>query len=131
MPSDTTRPLAGIKLLLIDNDLPSIRLMIAALADEGCVIESAQTAAQALGFLLPYPPRLILLELDLPDMSGLELAKVIKSSPGCRDTVVVAVTARNGHETEQQVLDAGCSAYLRKPIDALGLPASLARLLGS
>lgn len=130
MPSDSARPLAGIKVLVVDRDPPSIRLMIAALADEGCVIESAESAAQALGFLLPYPPRLVLLELDLPDMSGLELAKVIRSSPDCRDTVVVAVTSRNGHETEQQVLDAGCSAYFRKPIDALGLPASLAKLLG-
>lgn len=130
MLSDPTRPLAGIKLLLVDDDLPSIRLVVAALAGEGCIIESAQTAAQALAYLVPYPPRMVLLDLDLPDMSGFDLAKVIKSSPECRDTVIVAVTSRNGHETEQQALNAGCSAYFRKPIDALALPASLARLLG-
>lgn len=129
MPPDAHLPLAGIRILLIDDDLPSIKLLRACLVNEGCEIQSAHNAAEALGLLRQEPPRLVLLDLDLPDMSGLTLAKLIRSSPECRDTVIVAVTSRNGDETERLASAAGCAAYFRKPIDVLSMPASLARLL--
>ena len=121
--------LAGIKILLVDDDLLSIKLIIAALDGEGSFIQSASNAADALTLLRADAPRLVVLDLALPDMSGLELAKLIRSTPGCRDTVILAVSSRNGRETEREALNAGCAAFLRKPIDALSLAEVLVGLL--
>jgi|SRR6478609_4533464 len=129
MSQESGRSLAGVRILLVDDHQPSTRLIEAALAGEGCVIQSAASAEEALRLLSPDPPHLVLLDLVLPGMGGLDLSKAIKSFPACRDTLLVAVTSKNGNETEQEVLDAGCIAYLRKPIDPLSLAAYLVRLL--
>jgi len=129
MSQDLGRGLAGLTILLVDDHQPSIKLIEASLAGEGCIIWSATTAEDALELLALEPPRLVLLDLALPGMDGIELSKAIKSRPECRDTLIVAITSRNGSETEQEVRNAGCAAYLRKPIDAPSLAEFLARLL--
>jgi len=63
------------------------------------------------------PPSLIILDIQLPGMSGIEALRVIRSDPALRHLPVIAMSADAGKEPVQKALDAGCDDYLPKPID--------------
>jgi CheY-like chemotaxis protein len=67
-------------------------------------------------------PRLVLADIQLPGMEGLEMTRRLKSTPETKDTVVVAVTAFAMKGDEQKALDAGCDDCNSKPIDLTSLP---------
>lgn len=119
-----------IRILIIDSDPPSRRLMQAVLEQEGCELRSASSGREALALVGEYRPTLVLLELVLPDVSGIELVRRLKSDALTRNAVIVAVTALNGPETQRAALEAGCADYIRKPIDALSFAARLLSHLG-
>jgi CheY-like chemotaxis protein len=70
-------------------------------------------------------PDLVLLDLGLPDIPGLEVARRIKAAPRTRAIPVVALTGRDDDADREALLAAGCSAYLLKPIDTQKLIQSL------
>ena len=121
------KKLLGLRVLLIDDDAMSVRLLRAALTGEGCSLDAAASGKEALARILETRPDLVVLDLILPDIAGLDLIRTLKADELTRDIVIVVVTTRNGHTTEAAVLQAGASAYVRKPIDPLVLPAILAR----
>ena len=67
-------------------------------------------------------PRLILADIRLPGMDGLEMTRRLKADPETMDIVVVAVTAFAMKGDEQKALDAGCDGYITKPIDVNTFP---------
>jgi len=73
-------------------------------------------------------PQIILLDLSLPGMNGLDLARKLKLDPATRAIPIVAVTAYPDRWSRVEALRAGCDAYLVKPIDTRNLPAKLAEL---
>jgi CheY-like chemotaxis protein len=110
-------PLAGLCVLVVEDDPASAKLVSILLAAEGADVHMASSAEDALERVGRFAPRLIVLDLVLPFMSGLLLAQRLKASPATRDIVIIAVTAFNGPETERLTRSAGCDAYVRKPID--------------
>ena len=127
---DGSSPLQDIRILIVDSDPPSARLLQAVLEQEGCVFQVATQGAEALTAVSEFGPNLVLLELVLPDMPGLDLVRALKASPAASNVVMLAVTASNGPETRRLALEAGCVDYVRKPIDALSFTARLAMHLG-
>ena len=119
--------LLGLSVLLVDDDPMSVRLLRAALSAEGCSLDAAASGKEALEKILECRPDLVVLDLILPDFAGLDLIRTLKADEATRDIVIVVVTTRNGPTTEAAVLQAGASAYVRKPIDPLVLPGTLAR----
>jgi len=113
------------RLLIVDSDPLSARLLRATLADENYEIDVARTGREALGKIVALTPAVVLLELALPDMDGVDLITTLKAAPSTRDIVVVVVTSRNGHATEAEVLRSGAAGYVRKPIDPLAFPGML------
>jgi len=85
---------------------------------------------KAIAVARDFPPEIVLLELVLPDLEGLDVVRVLKADAATRNAVIVAVTASNGPETRPLVLEAGCRDYVRKPIDALLFSARLKSHLG-
>lgn len=75
------------------------------------------TAEEALEFAMASPPDLILLDLGLPGMSGLEAAKLLRANPGTKNVPIWAVTARATKDDEELALAAGCNLYITKPYD--------------
>lgn len=63
-------------------------------------------------------PDLILMDINLPDMSGLDATKLIKSDPAFTSTPIVAFTADTGDGAKQLYIDAGCDGYMPKPASA-------------
>lgn len=78
---------------------------------EACDGQSALAAASA------TPPRLVVLDLGLPDMDGLDLLRRLRGLPGAAEVPVVAVTARALPEERELAMSVGCNAYLAKPVD--------------
>jgi CheY-like chemotaxis protein len=81
--------------------------------------------------LLPdLQPDLILMDVQLPGMDGLELARRIKADPLHKNARIVALTAYAMKGDEEKALAAGCDGYLSKPIDTRTFPKILASFLG-
>lgn len=111
--------------LIVDDDAASAKLLTVLLQSDGYHTRTADSAEQALLLLQDLRPCAIVVDLVLPLMSGLLLAQRLKADPRTRDVPVIAVTAVNGGELERLALEAGCQAFVRKPID----PASFTQLL--
>ena len=114
-----------IPLLIVEPDPLSARLLQVTLADENYEIDVATTGREALSKIVARPPAVVLLELALPDMNGVDLITSLKASPSTRDIVVIVVTSWNGPATEAEVLRSGATGYVRKPIDPIAFPAIL------
>jgi CheY-like chemotaxis protein len=82
-----------------------------------CVIEAAD-GQQALEIARSSCPDLILMDLNLPQMDGLTVTKLIRESKeACKDVPIIAVTAHHTYGMRDAALEAGCNAYVSKPLD--------------
>jgi CheY-like chemotaxis protein len=116
-------------ILIVDDNETNLKLLKYLLASNGYAIRTAEDAEQALAILVTYHPAAIMLDLQLPGMDGLSLARKLRANPAMRDIVIVAVTAHAMKGEEQRALAAGCDAFITKPIDTRTLPGRLAELL--
>ena len=116
-------------ILIVDDNETNLKLLKYLLAANGYAIKTAEDAEQALAILATYRPAAIMLDLQLPGMDGLALARKLRADPAMRAVVIVAVTAHAMKGEEQRALAAGCDAFVTKPIDTRTLPARLAELL--
>jgi CheY-like chemotaxis protein len=121
--------MAGEQILVVDDNPANLKLMEFLLLGEGYEIRTAGDAEQALSVLQEFQPRLILMDLQLPGMSGLDLTRRLKAGPATQGVVILALTAFAMKGDEQRALDAGCDGYVAKPIDVETLPALIARYL--
>jgi CheY-like chemotaxis protein len=122
---------AGESILIVDDNPANLKLVRFILVREGYDVHTAADAEEALVVLKSRAPRLILMDLQLPGMDGLELTRRLKASPATRSIFVVALTAYAMKGDEEKALAAGCDGYLAKPIDTRTLPGVIASLLGS
>lgn len=112
----------GDPILMVDDNPGNVKLLSFILTKLGYDVRVAVDANQALGILEGFRPRLILMDLQLPGMDGLELTRLLKANPTYRDIVIVAVTASAMKGDEQRARDAGCDGYITKPIETRALP---------
>ncbi|MDQ1318036.1 MAG: two-component system, cell cycle response regulator DivK [Candidatus Poribacteria bacterium] len=117
------------KILVIeDNDRNRKLIKILLEANKYSVIE-AQTGEEALKYLQDDKPDLILLDIQLPKMDGLTLVKKLRLDQKMKDIPIVAVTAYAMKGDKERMLEAGCDAYVSKPIDTRELPVIVANLI--
>lgn len=121
--------MAGENILAVDDNPANLRLLSFLLTDEGYEVRTAVDAEEALVTLASWRPHLILMDLQLPGMDGIELTRRLKADASTRDVIILAVTAYAMKGDEQRAIDAGCDGYLSKPIDTRGLRATLARII--
>jgi CheY-like chemotaxis protein len=103
--------------LVVDDNATNLKLVRFILKRVACVVREATDATSALAVVAEAPPSLILMDVQLPGMDGLTLTKLIKSKAETRSVPIIAVTAAAMRGDEQRALDAGCDAYVTKPID--------------
>jgi two-component system, cell cycle response regulator DivK len=117
--------------ILLVEDNETIRHAFTILLEEsGYEVRQAGSGGQALGVAEASRPDLILMDLGLPDMSGLDVTRRLKSNPATRDVVVVALTGRALETDQQACFDAGCAGYLAKPVDTEQLLRRIPEFLG-
>lgn len=104
--------------ILIVEDDPLLRHAFRLLLeDAGYAVREAGTAQEALSAAQQETPELVILDIGLPDRSGLDVARELVAADPTRRTPIVALTGRVGAEEQQACLDAGCSDYLAKPVE--------------
>jgi two-component system cell cycle response regulator DivK len=115
--------MAGEPILVVDDTPVNLKLTRVLLVNEGYKVLTAASAEEAIELLRSFRPDLVLADIQLPGMDGLELTRRIKQDENTRDIAVVALTAFATKGDQQKAIDAGCDGYITKPIDT--------RLLGS
>jgi CheY-like chemotaxis protein len=107
--------------ILLVEDKPDNRLIIEdifAFDDIGSGLAIVPSAEEALAILGEIRPILVLMDVGLPGMSGLEAARVIKADPETMNITIWAITAHAMKAAEQEALAAGCDHFVSKPINA-------------
>jgi two-component system, cell cycle response regulator DivK len=108
----------GEAILIVEDSPVSLKLTATVLRADGYKVQIASSAEQALSMLRFLKPQLMLVDILLPGMSGLELTSKVKLDPRLQETIVVALTGCAMDGDEERARAAGCDGYLTKPIDA-------------
>jgi CheY-like chemotaxis protein len=112
----------GKSILIVDDNTQNLKLARVVLANEGFDVYTASNAEDALQLLRTVTPRLILMDIQLPGMDGLELTRRLKADPATRAVRIIALTAYAMKGDDEKAFAAGCDGYITKPIDVEGLP---------
>jgi two-component system cell cycle response regulator DivK len=115
--------------LVVDDHEFNQRLLERLLECEGHHVRSVDSLAAAELVLAEEPPALIVLDLNLPDGSGLELTRRLKADPGTASIPLVACTAAVRESDADRALAAGCDAFVAKPIDLQRFSAIISSML--
>lgn len=122
--------MAGAPILIVDDNAANLKLARVVLLDQGHAVRTAQDADEALRVLETFTPRIILMDIQLPGIDGLELTRRLKRDPRRAGIVILALTAYAMKGDEEKALAAGCDGYLTKPIDPDTLAGIVAKHLG-
>jgi CheY-like chemotaxis protein len=117
------------RILVVDDHPVNLKLACDVMEHEGYLVDRAATAEAALACIARQLPDLILMDLGMPGMDGLTLTRLLRAREATREIPVVALTAFAMKRDEERALEAGCDAYVSKPIDTRTLPGQLAALL--
>jgi len=122
--------MAGERVLVIDDNAANRRLVQVLLRSRGYEVREAASALEAFAMLKEEPPSAILIDLRLPGMDGLTATRTLRADPATRDIPIVAVTSYAMKGDEEKAREAGCCAYVTKPIDKALFLETVARVLG-
>ena len=103
--------------ILIVDDIEANVDLLEQILDDLYEIDIARSAAEALEAVAKLRPDLILMDVALPGMSGLDATKAIRAMPGFAEMPVIAVTSHAMRGDRAKALAAGCNDYLTKPVD--------------
>lgn len=109
-------------ILIIEDNERNLKLVRDVLQFNGFSTAEARTAEDGLVLANSRPPDLVLLDLQLPGIDGMEAFRQLRESPPTADIPVVAVTAFAMKDDRERVLRAGFDGYLEKPISVRELP---------
>jgi two-component system cell cycle response regulator DivK len=104
------------RILIVEDNELNMKLFHDLLAAHGFEILEARNGRDALEMVKADRPDLIIMDIQLPEMSGLYVTKTIKSDPKLRAIPIIAVTAFAMKGDEEHIRAHGCEAYLSKPI---------------
>ena len=109
-------------ILIIEDNERNLKLVRDVLQFNGFQTAEARTAEDGLALASASPPDLVLLDLQLPGIDGMEAFRQLRGSPPTAAVPVVAVTALAMKDDRERVLRAGFDGYLEKPISVRALP---------
>ncbi|MEO8745525.1 MAG: response regulator [Candidatus Dormiibacterota bacterium] len=110
------------RILIVEDDAASRLLAAAILEEQGFVVDAAGSAEEAVELIKRSAPDLILMDIRLPGMDGLQLTRILKADPSTAAIPVIALTAHMMPLHQRAAIAAGCSAFITKPVS----PATLA-----
>jgi two-component system cell cycle response regulator DivK len=121
VPGDT----ASMPQVLYIEDHPDNRMLVRRIllaSDFDFDVLEAESAIKGIELAQKNRPDVILMDMSMPEMDGLEATIRLRSIPELKNTLIIAVTANAMEKDEKQALEAGCDGYIRKPIDVDSLP---------
>ena len=121
--------MAGETIMVVDDAPVNLKLTDIVLSKEGYKVRTVSDAEEALRALDTFRSDVMLVDIQLPGMSGLELTRRVKEDRRTNDIVVIALTAHATQEDEAKAFAAGCDGYITKPIDTRTLGPRIRQLL--
>jgi CheY-like chemotaxis protein len=113
----STKALSGRRVLIVDDDIRNIFALSSVLEDYGMDIRTADNGREAIAIAQKGELDVILMDIMMPEMDGLETMKEIRKIPACKDLPIVAVTAKAMKGDRERCIEAGAWDYLSKPVD--------------
>jgi CheY-like chemotaxis protein len=117
------------RVLLIEDNEQNRYLLTFLLERHGYEVRAAGDGAVGIAMARDYAPALILLDIQLPRMDGYAVARALRAQQASAAIPIVAVTSYAMPGDREKALDAGCDAYLEKPIDPATFAAQIERVL--
>ena len=111
------------RVLVVEDNRLNQKLVLTILRVNGFEVEAADSAEDALDLLERSRPDVILTDIQMPGMDGVEFARIVKSREDLKGIPVVALTAYAMRGDRERFLSQGLDGYIAKPIDAKTLPA--------
>jgi DNA-binding response OmpR family regulator len=118
------------RVLVVDDNPVNLRVTAVLIRKAGFIAEIAETAEDGLEQVAQNPPDLIVTDLQLPGMNGLDLARAVKKSPVWKTIPVILLTATHSTEGEAEAQRAGCEFSIGKPVDMGVFPGLIRAFLG-
>ena len=113
----STKALAGRRVLIVDDDIRNIFALSSVLEDYGMDIKTADNGREAIAVAQKGELDVVLMDIMMPEMDGLETTREIRKVPSCKDLPIVAVTAKAMKGDRERCIEAGAWDYLSKPVD--------------
>ncbi|HVP19486.1 MAG TPA: response regulator [Spirochaetia bacterium] len=117
------------RILLVEDDPAIANLIVILLEREGYEVITSPTAETGLELAASRCPDLILMDIALPGMDGLEATRMLKTSETTRRVPVVALTAQARKEDAERAAQAGCDGFIAKPVSTHAFLAQVATYL--
>jgi CheY-like chemotaxis protein len=117
------------KVLIVEDHPVNLELATLLLEQAGFEVVSAGTAEEGLALARTEAPDVIVMDIGLPGMDGLEATRILKGDPETRDIPVLAATSHAMAGDKEETLAAGCDGYVAKPLDTRTFAKTVAGLL--
>lgn len=105
------------KILVIEDNELNMELLCDVLKKEGFIVIQKYTGKEGVSAAQTQHPDLVVMDISLPDIDGLEATKTLKTAPATKAIPVIALTAHAMKGDREKAIEAGCDDYLTKPID--------------
>lgn len=122
--------MSGEKILVVEDNQMNLELASDLLEAHGYRVVPAKGGREALEVAKRDQPDLILMDVQLPEMDGLEATRLLKQGESTKHIIVVALTAHAMLGDEEKACEAGCSGYIPKPINTREFAGVIAGFLG-
>ena len=109
-------------ILVVEDNERNLKLVRDVLEYAGYDVRVARTAEDGITLAVSEPPDLVLMDLQLPGIDGMEALRRLRESPRTADIPVVAVTAQAMKQDRERALEAGFNGYIEKPISVRAFP---------
>ncbi len=117
------------KILIVEDNELNMRLFTDLLGSQGYQTIQTRDGMEALDIARKYHPDLILMDIQLPRVSGLEIAKWLKEDEKLSNIPIIAITAFAMRGDKERILNGGCEGYLSKPISIIHFIETIDRFL--
>lgn len=118
------------RVLIVEDNPQSLELITELVQAEGHAVITAMNGNEALAIARAQFPDLILMDIQLPGVDGLTVTQRLKAEPGTKEIPVIGISAHALRDDVQRAIEAGCVAYLPKPLDTRRFLDLLTRVLG-
>jgi CheY-like chemotaxis protein len=117
------------KILIVEDNPTNMRLIRMVLGNKGYRLLEATDGEEALAVAIEGRPDLIVMDIQLPKMDGLEVTRRLRQTPQFRETPIIALTASAMEGDREKIMAAGCDEYISKPVSTHQFPRLVAEML--
>ncbi len=117
------------KILIVEDNPTNMRLISMVLGSKGYSLLEAIDGEEALAVAIEGRPDLIVMDIQLPKMDGLEVTRRLRQTPEFKQTPIIALTASAMEGDREKIMAAGCDEYISKPVNTRQFPQLVAEML--